>query len=386
MNTTELKRTPLHDWHVARGAKMAPFAGFSMPIQYSGIRQEHEAVRTRAGLFDVSHMGNFFVRGPGAADYLQRLTTNDVARLAPGDVQYSALCRDDGGVIDDVIVYALKPGEYMVVVNAANIEKDWARFREKLGDNPGADCTLENRSEAVSILSLQGPEAKSILRKLAPDFDDALKGYQCVFLHVAGVRMLVGRTGYTGEDGFEFYPEAGEAASLWKSLMAAGEGHGLLPAGLAARDTLRLEAGYSLYGHELLESVNPLEAGLGWITVLDKGDFAGRDALLKVREAGPARKLTGLEMEERAIPREGCEVLHDGRSVGVVTSGTLSPTLGKGIALALVEPASAARGTVLHVGIRGALKPARTVPRSFYKRSKKGTQAGGAQAGKSVRP
>ena len=346
---------------------MAPFAGFSMPIQYSGIRQEHDAVRARAGLFDVSHMGNFFVRGPGALAFLQNLTTNNVAKLAPGDVHYSALCYPDGGVIDDILVYALKPDEYMVVVNASNIPKDWDWFVQH---RDGFDCQLENASESLSILSLQGPESEAILRELAPAYDGSLKTYKCGTLNVAGFDILVGRTGYTGEDGFEFFPKAADTQALWDALVKAGSAHGVLPIGLAARDTLRLESGYSLYGHELTASINPLEAGLGWITDLDKSDFVGRAALAKIREEGPARKMTGIEMTDLAIPREGCEVWHGGRKVGVVTSGTLSPTLGKGIALALVEPAAAVRGADLEVSIRGALKPAKAVPRTFYKRTK----------------
>ena len=375
MNTSEIKQTPLHAWHVAQGAKMAPFAGFSMPIQYSGIRQEHEAVRTRAGLFDVSHMGNFFVRGPGALAYLQNLTTNNVAKLADGDVHYSALCQEDGGVIDDILVYRLSSTEYMVVVNASNIPKDWAWFVQH---KDGFACELENCSESLSIVSLQGPEAEAILRKLAPTYDGSLKTYKCARINVAGLDILVGRTGYTGEDGFEFFPQAADTEFLWKAVMEAGASHGVLPIGLAARDTLRLESGYSLYGHELNASINPLEAGLGWITDLvseEKGDFVGRAALLKIRDNGPARKMTGIEMVDLAIPREGCEVYRDGRVVGVVTSGTLSPTLGKGIALALVEPAAAARGTELQVSIRGAQKPATAVARTFYKRPKPSTSA-----------
>jgi aminomethyltransferase len=373
VNTPEIKHTPLHAWHVAQGAKMAPFAGFSMPIQYSGIRQEHEAVRTRAGLFDVSHMGNFTVKGPGALAYLQRMTTNNVAKLAPGDVQYSAFCNPEGGVIDDILVYRFAPTEYMVVVNAANIAKDWnwcADHHKKWE----ADCEMENVSESLSILSLQGPAAEAIYRSLVPSFDGSLKTYQCTRQMVCGIPVRIGRTGYTGEDGFEFYPEANQTEMLWKILLQAGEPHGILPVGLAARDTLRLESGYSLYGHELSDSINPLEAGLAWITDLDsenKGDFIGRDALLAIRASGPARKLTGLVMDELAIPREGCTVWHAGRAVGVVTSGTLSPTLGKGIALALVEPDAAQRGTALEVDIRGTRKTAKAVPRTFYKRARK---------------
>jgi aminomethyltransferase len=372
VNTSSALKTPLHAWHVSHGAKMAPFAGFDMPISYSGIRQEHEAVRTRAGLFDVSHMGNFTVRGPGALAYLQRVTINDVSKLAPGDVQYSALCREDGGVIDDILVYCVAKNDYMVVVNAANIAKDWnwmATHHKKWE----ADCEMENVSETMSILSLQGPEAEAILREVAPDYDGTLKTYGCTRMIVDGLGMLVGRTGYTGEDGFEFYPSADEAQAVWDALMEAGQSRGILPIGLAARDTLRLESGYSLYGHELDDTVNPLEAGLGWITALDsaaKGDFVGRAALERARAAGVGRATTGIVLEEQGIPREGCPVLLNGRVVGAVTSGTLSPTLGKGIALARVEADAAVRGTALEVEIRGARKAAKAVNRAFYKRPK----------------
>jgi aminomethyltransferase len=351
---------------------MAPFAGFNMPISYSGIRQEHEAVRTRAGLFDVSHMGNFTVKGPGALAYLQRMTINNVAKLAPGDVQYSAFCNLEGGVIDDILVYRFGATDYMVVVNAANVEKDWnwcADHHKKWE----ADCEMENLSEALSILSLQGPAAEAIFRALVPSFDGSMKTYQCGTFSINGVDVRVGRTGYTGEDGFEFYPEADQAETLWKLLLEAGTAHGILPIGLAARDTLRLESGYSLYGHELSDTINPLEAGLGWITDLDrddKGDFLGGDALRALRDAGVARKMTGLIMDDLAIPREGCPVWSQGRVVGAVTSGTLAPTVGKGIALALVEPEAAVKGTALEVEIRGTRKPAKAAPRTFYKRAK----------------
>jgi aminomethyltransferase len=363
----DARQTPLYRQHVQLGARMVPFAGFSMPIQYAGIRQEHEAVRRRAGLFDVSHMGNFFVRGSGALSYLQNLTTNNVAKLQPGDVQYSALCLPTGGVIDDILVYALEPESYMVVVNASNIEKDWNWFQEHRN---GASITLENRSSELAIISLQGPKAEDILRKLTPAPLENLGTYKCSRAHIAGIDMWFARTGYTGEDGFEFFPESGKAEALWQALLEAGAVDGLEPVGLGARDTLRLEAGYSLYGHELSDSINPLEAGLSWITDLDKGDFIGSEALLKIRTEGLKRKMTGIEMNELAIPREGCAVLHNGKAVGAVTSGTLSPTLGKGIALALVEPAAAERGTTLEIEIRGVAKPGRAVNRAFYKRPK----------------
>ncbi len=349
------------------GAKMAPFAGFSMPIQYSGIRQEHEAVRKRAGLFDVSHMGNFFVHGPGALDYLQRLTTNNVAKLNPGDVQYSALCYPTGGVVDDILVYCLAPESYMIVVNASNIEKDWDWFQEHRN---GTHCILENRSAEMSIVSLQGPKALDILSRLTSDTLADLPTYNCRRATVLGIDMLISRTGYTGEDGFELFPDAEQTVAIWKALLEAGSSDGIEPIGLGARDTLRLELGYSLYGHELSDSINPLEAGLGWITDLNKGDFIGREALLKVKQDGLKRKMTGILMDELAIPRGDCEVTCNGKVVGIVTSGTLSPTLGKGIALALVEASAAERDTILGIRIRGAEKSGRAVNRYFYKRPK----------------
>lgn len=351
---------------------MAPFAGFSMPIQYSGIRQEHEAVRARAGLFDVSHMGVFTLKGPGALAYLQRMTINDVSKLAPGDVQYSAFCNREGGVIDDILVYRFAPTEYMIVVNASNVTKDWNWCADHHKEWE-ADCEMENVSGALAILSLQGPASEAIFRSLVPSFDGSMKNHQCGRFVVCGIPVRVGRTGYTGEDGFEFYPEADKAEMLWKILLAAGEPHGILPVGLAARDTLRLEAGLSLYGHELSEDVHPLESGLGWITALDndrKGDFLGRAALLALRDAGVTRRMTGIVMDELAIPREGCAVYRDGVVVGTVTSGTLAPTLGKGIALARVAEDAASKGTALEVEIRGVRKPGKAVPRTFYKRTK----------------
>lgn len=338
-----------------------------MPIQYAGIRQEHEAVRQCAGLFDVSHMGNFFVHGPDAVAFLQWITTNDMSGLYPGDVQYSALCLPEGGVIDDILVYCLASDSYMIVVNASNIDKDWAWFQEH---QKGFDVVLENRSEDTGIISLQGPQAEGILRKLTDAPLESLSTYKCSRAVIAGCQMSYARTGYTGEDGFEFFPASNQAVMLWRALLEAGTPEGLEPVGLGARDTLRLESGYSLYGHELSERINPLEAGLGWITDFDKGDFVGRDALAKLKASGLKRKMTGIEMLEQAIPRDGFAVHHEGRQVGVVTSGTSSPTLGKGIALALVETALAEKGTLLQIEIRGTLKAGKAVNRAFYKRSK----------------
>jgi aminomethyltransferase len=366
-----LKQTPLHPAHVALGAKMVPFAGYSMPVQYSGIRQEHEAVRKAAGLFDVSHMGNFFVSGKGARAFLQKATVNNVDKLRPMDVQYSALCYADGTVVDDILVYNLGGDAYKLVVNASNIGKDFA-WLESLRTG---DVVLRNASEELCILSLQGPRSLEIARKVM-DLDPAsVATYKAGRGMVNGVETLFSRTGYTGEDGFEFYPENRHAPALWQALLDAGSGYGILPVGLGARDTLRLEAGYSLYGHELSDKTNLLEAGLGWITDLEKGDFVGREALAEKKSGGLEKKMVGLELLELAIPREGCAVRAGGEEVGTVTSGTMSPTLGKGIALAYVKPSHARLGTELEVVIRDAGKKARVVGRNFYKRKKDETPA-----------
>ncbi len=361
------KKTILYENHISLGAKMVPFAGFLMPVQYAGIRQEHEAVRRQAGLFDVSHMGNFIVKGPDAAAFLQKITTNNVAKLQPGDAQYSALCFDHGGVVDDIIVYCWEPSVYMIVVNAANIAKDWEWFGKY---RQNFQVTMENSSEDLAILSLQGPHCLGIIQKMGLGDLETLGYYKCRLISWSGKDFWVARTGYTGEDGFEFFPTTGQAQALWDSILASGTSEGILPIGLGARDTLRLEAGFSLYGHELSESINVLEAGLGWITDFDKGDFVGRASLWAVKQAGVQRKMTGVEMDDLAIPRGECEVWHRGHKVGMVTSGTQSPTLGKGIALALVEPAASERGQVLEIKIRDTLKSAKAVPRTFYRRPK----------------
>jgi aminomethyltransferase len=365
---SEIRKTPLYDAHVALGAKMVPFAGFSMPVQYSGIRLEHEAVRKAVGLFDVSHMGNFFVTGKEAKAYLQKVTVNNVDKLKPMDVQYSALCYANGTVVDDILVYCLVEGHYKLVVNASNIDKD---FQWMAGQRFG-DVELRNASAELCILSLQGPRAVDVARKVM-DRDPALVGtYKAGRALVNGVSTLFSRTGYTGEDGFEFYPENRQAPALWTKLLEAGSEYGILPVGLGARDTLRLEAGYSLYGHELSDQTNLIEAGLGWITDLNKGDFTGRAPLEAKVKSGPERKMVGIELLELAIPREGCVVRAGGQEIGVVTSGTMSPTLNKGIALAYVKTEFSKIGTPLEVVIRDAGKQARVTGRNFYKRKKDG--------------
>ncbi|MEO7426602.1 MAG: glycine cleavage system aminomethyltransferase GcvT [Fibrobacteria bacterium] len=369
---TSIKKTPLFDAHVALGAKMVPFAGFSMPVQYSGIRQEHEAVRKAVGLFDVSHMGNFFVSGEGARGFLQRATVNDVAKLQPLDAQYSALCYRNGTVVDDILVYNLGSRGYKLVVNASNIEKDYAWLESlRQADPEAGDVVVENLSDMLGILSLQGPRALDVAAAVMDRDPRQIGTYKAGFDKVLGEDMLYSRTGYTGEDGFEFFPENRQLLALWKALLEAGSRHGMLPVGLGARDTLRLEAGYSLYGHELTDKTNLIEAGLAWITDFAKGDFVGRPALEpKTRPGGMDRKIVGIELLELAIPREGCLLRAGGKEVGVVTSGTMSPTLNKGIAMAYVDVAQAKIGTELEVLIRDAGKKAKVVSRNFYKRAK----------------
>lgn len=366
------KKTPLYDAHVALGAKMVPFAGFSMPVQYSGIRQEHEAVRKAVGLFDVSHMGNFFVTGDGAKGFLQRAAVNNIDKLADMDAQYSALCYPNGTVVDDILVYRLAKDRFKLVVNASNIDKDFAWLEELRKQDPEGDSVeLWNASDALGILSLQGPKALAVAAAVMEKDPATVATYKAGLGKVLGVETLYSRTGYTGEDGFEFFPESKNLPALWKALLEAGAGHGILPIGLGARDTLRLEAGYSLYGHELTDKTNLIEAGLAWITDLNKGEFTGRASLApKAQPGGMERKIVGLEMLELAIPREGAVVRFDGRDVGVVTSGTMSPTLGKGIAMAYVAAPLAKIGIEVEVVIRDAGKKAKIVSRNFYKRPK----------------
>ncbi len=351
-----LRETPLHGEHVALGGKMVPFAGFSMPVQYpSGITAEHHAVRTAAGLFDVSHMGEFEVTGPQALELIRHVAVNDAAKVAVGQAQYSALCRPDGTLVDDLLVYRL-PDRWMLVVNASNREKDLAWIREQ---GAGFDAEVVDRSDETGLLALQGPTAEAILAPLAPGVElGAIGYYRFVKGKVAGVPMLISRTGYTGEDGFELYLPAEHAVPVWRALLEAGRDRGLLPAGLGARDSLRLEMGYSLYGNDLDEEHTALESGLGWIVKLDRGDFVGREALAAEKERGPARRLVGLRCGPRVFPRAGYAVVHGEEEVGITTSGVLSPTLGEGVALARVRTELAAPGTELGIRIRDRVVPA----------------------------
>jgi aminomethyltransferase len=370
MPETDLRRTPLHARHVAAGGKMVPFAGWELPVQYAGVTAEHRAVRTAAGLFDVSHMGEVRVAGPGAEAFLQRLTPNDVAKLGAGRAHYSGLLTERGTYLDDLLVYRLDAGDplgdFLVVVNAANRERDAARFREFARAAEGVE--VEDVSDAVALLALQGPRAAEILAPLASIDAGALRYYGHARGAVGGKPALVSRTGYTGEDGFELYLDAADAVAVWDLLIDRGEAYGLQPAGLGARDTLRLEAAMALYGHELDEETTPWEAGLGWVVKLDKGDFVGRAALARQKEEGVGKQLAGFEIVGRGIAREGHAVRAGGETVGRVTSGTWSPTLEKAIGMAYVPPALAAPGAELAIEVRGKELPARVVPMPFYKR------------------
>ena len=358
-----LKRTPLYAVHRQASAKMVEFAGWEMPVQYRGVIEEHLAVRGKAGLFDVSHMGEIEVRGTGALEFCQRLTANDVARLQLFQAQYSFLLNEHGGVVDDVIVYRVKPQAYFICVNASNIDKDFAW----LVSHAGTDVEVENQSAMYAQLALQGPAAEAILQPLTAQSLAAINSFQFQFADVAAIRCMVARTGYTGEHGFELFCDVDAAERLWRALMEGGESRGLVAVGLGARDTLRLEMAYPLYGHELNESTSPLEAGLEWVLKLNKPAFLGRERLLEQKQRGVTRRLVGLEALEPGIPRGGYGVFKDGVKIGAITSGTKSPSLGKAIALAYVAGAEAHLGNPLEVEIRGRKIAAKTVPLPFYR-------------------
>jgi aminomethyltransferase len=343
------------------------FGGWEMPVQYSGILDEHRTVRERAGLFDVCHMGEFRVEGEGALDYLQRLVPNNVARLADDQALYTQILRPDGGTLDDLIIYRRGEGRYMVVVNAGTMRKDWDWFSEHAAGV--ANLTLENISDETGLLALQGPRAQDILQPLTETPLTEIAYYHCKPGVVVGIQCVVSRTGYTGEDGFELYCSAEQVGTLWDALLDAGKATGLLPAGLGARDTLRLEAGYCLYGHELTEEITPLEAGLGWTVKLDKGvDFIGRDALVAEKAQGLRRKLVGVELTERGVPRADYPIQQGGATVGALTSGGMAPTLNKPIGMGYISGDETKPGTSIAIEIRGKPVAAVIAPLPFYKR------------------
>jgi aminomethyltransferase len=357
-----LKRTPLYSVHAALGAKIVPFAGFEMPVQYpTGITAEHMAVREKAGLFDVSHMGEFIVRGPQAVEFVNHVTTNDVAALEPGQAQYSTILREDGTIVDDCLVYRADD-RVLMVVNGSNIDKDFAHVSRFVKD---FDATLDDISDKVALLALQGPDAARILQQHTDTDLSQIKYYEFTTGTVAGVeKVYISRTGYTGEDGFELYLPGEHAERIWNALTASGE---VMPAGLGARDSLRLEMGMALYGNDLDDTTTPLEASLGWLVKMKKGDFVGRDALAKQKEEGLKRKLVGFSTSERSFPRHGYPVFAKGKPSGEVRSGTMSPTLGIPIGTAYVPPDSAAEGSPLEIEIRGRRIPATVHKMPFYK-------------------
>lgn len=358
------RKTPLYDVHVAEGGKIVPFAGYLLPVQYgSGVIKEHMAVRQQAGLFDVSHMGEVLFTGPTALDTLNHLLTNDYSNMAVNKVRYGVMCNADGGTIDDLVVYKFGEEAYLVVVNAANREKDYAHMAQNL--LPGTKA--EDISDSVAQLALQGPKAPAILKKLLPE-DQIPKGYYTALpnVEIQGMKCMISRTGYTGELGYEIYTANEDAPKLWKLLRETGEEFGLIPCGLGARDTLRLEAAMPLYGHEMDETISPLEAGLDFGVKLNKDEFIGKDAL--VAAGAPKRVRVGLEVTGRGIIREHQEVYLGQEKIGLTTSGTHCPFLGKALAMALIDPAHAAEGTQLEVEVRGRRVPAAIVPLPFYKR------------------
>jgi aminomethyltransferase len=363
--TAALKRTPLYGAHVAAGARLVPFAGWEMPVQYRGIIEEHRAVRTCAGLFDVSHMGEVDLAGRDALPLVQRLVTNDVRRLAMGQALYTPMCTAEGGIIDDLLVYRLGDDRLMLVVNAANTAEDldWIRGHAHGG------VRIADRTEEIALLALQGPRAGAVLRRVTAAPVDAIKYYWFLDgVEVAGRRALVSRTGYTGEDGFEIYVAAEDALPVWQALLDAGAPDGLAPAGLGARDTLRLEAGYLLHGNDMDKNATPLEVGLGWTVKWGKGDFIGAGALGRQKRDGVPRRLVGFTLDGRLIARRGFPIRIDGRTVGQVTSGSFGPTVEKSIGLGFVPPQDAEPGRRLSVEIRGRPVEGTVTRLPFYKR------------------
>jgi aminomethyltransferase len=361
----QLKKTPLYDQHVALGAKMVPFAGYEMPVQYAGVSHEHHVVRQKVGMFDVSHMGEFWVEGADATAFLNSVTSNDVAKLTPGKVQYSCLPNATGGIVDDLLVYCVNDTKYMLVVNASNMAKDWAWLQQFAGN---FDVLMTDVSEGTALLAVQGPLAAQALQSLT-DLDlGAMTYYTFGIGSFAGVsNVVVSATGYTGAGGFEIYIPNAHAAAAWDAIIAAGAPLGLEPIGLGARDTLRLEMGFCLYGNDIDDTTSPIEAGLGWITKFTK-EFTNSAALKAQKEAGVARKLVGIMLLERGVPRHGYPIVDaSGAAVGEVTSGTMAPSLNEAIGMAYVPTASAAPGSTVFVEIRGKALKAEVVSLPFYK-------------------
>ncbi len=360
-----MKKTTFNAVHKELGAKMVEFAGYEMPVQYSSIIEEHKAVRNSVGVFDVSHMGEVKIKGANALDFVQKITTNNAAKLVPGKVQYSAMCYEHGGIVDDLLVYRIADDEFMLVINASNIEKDFNWMLENKID--GAE--IINESDEYSLLAVQGPNSRAVLEKILGEPLE-IEYYRFTYGNVAGVDALISRTGYTGELGYEIYFKGNEtdARKIWDAVFEAGKEFGIMPAGLGARDTLRLEMGFCLYGNDIDETTNPLEAGLGWITKFKKGDFIGRDALVKVKEEGLKRKLVPMIFGERAFPRHGYALVKNDEKIGTITSGTVSPILNKPIALGYVAIDYAKEGEEVFAEIRNKLVKAEITKLPFVEK------------------
>ncbi len=360
-----MKKTKFHQVHKNLGAKLVEFAGYEMPVQYSSIIAEHKAVRNSIGVFDVSHMGEIFISGDDALKFIQHITVNDAANLFPGRVQYSAMCYDNGGIVDDLLVYKISANKFMLVVNASNIEKDFNWMNE----NNEFGVTIENKSDEYSLLAIQGPKSKEVLQKIC-DKELDLEYYHFFNAKIAEKEMIISRTGYTGELGYEIYFKGTEeeAEKIWNNIFEAGKEFNIQPVGLGARDTLRLEMGFCLYGNDIDQNTNPLEAGLGWITKLKKEEFIGRDILLKIKEEGLKRKLVPLVSDEKAFPRHGYDLTVNGEKVGAITSGTVSPILDKPIALGYVNTNFVQQNAEINFFIRGKEIPAAIVKLPFVQK------------------
>jgi len=359
----ELKKTPLYDSHLRLGAKMVEFCGWEMPVYYSNVIEEHTNVRANCGLFDICHMGEFFIEGKGAFRLIQKVITNDLNKLSDGKAFYSSMCNENGGVVDDLFVYRFNSSRFMLVVNAANVEKDF-RWIIKHKDF-FEDATIIDKTEEMAKLDLQGPRSEAVLQGLSDIDFSALKRFCFIEGRVNGIPMIVSRTGYTGEDGFELYFDSSKTVEMWHKILSVGSEFGVRPAGLGARDTLRIEAGYSLYGHELSEEINPFEAGTGFVVKLDKDDFIGKEALLKAKEA-LKRKVVAFEMIDRGIARENYPVIKDDNEMGYVTSGTMSPTFKKGLGMAMVDVSEAFLENEIHIKIREKLYKGKIVKKPIY--------------------
>ena len=359
-----MKNTALTSIHEALGAKMVPFAGYNMPVSYEGVTIEHETVRKDVGVFDVSHMGEFLISGPNALELIQKVSTNDASKLTDGKAQYSCLTNTEGGIVDDLIIYCLNPEKYLLVVNASNIEKDW----DWISMHNTMEADMKDLSSEYSLLAIQGPKAVEAMQSLSPYDLSSIKFYNFVVEEFAGIEnVIISATGYTGSGGFEIYCKNSEVEQVWNNVLEAGKEFGIKPIGLAARDTLRLEMGYCLYGNDIDDTTSPLEAGLGWITKFTK-DFITSDALKAQKAEGPQRKLIAFEIEDRGIPRQGYDIVDEaGNTIGIVTSGTMSPSLNKGIGLGYVPSNMSGFGEPIYIQIRKKAVKATIVKLPFYK-------------------